>query len=62
MSNLPSIPDIPLELSVEIREILEPIKNIIDQMVEVIDPAKLPQTKPASTGIVWSDNGEIKVS
>ena len=62
MSKLPSIPEIPLEIDESVREILEPMKSIIDQLSAAVDPSKLPQTKPSSSGVIWSDKGELKIS
>jgi len=57
-----AIPEIPLELPQEVREILEPMKQMIEQLVRAVDPDKLPTTRPDVPGVVWSDNGRIKVS
>jgi len=62
MSKLPSIPDIPLELPENIREILEPMKEQLDYFTSTLTIDSLPETDPLKNGKVWNNAGVLTVS
>lgn len=62
MSRLPSIPDVPLEIPENIREILEPMRTQLDYLTSKLKIDSLPVVDPKNSGDLWIDNGFLKVS
>jgi len=62
MSKLPSIPDVPLEIDSSIREVLEPMKEILDYLTGQLTIENLPKTDPRTAGKVWNNAGILTIS
>ncbi len=62
MSKLPSIPDVPLEIDNNIREVLEPMKEIIDYLSGQLAIESMPDTDPKVSGKVWNNAGVLTIS